>query len=70
MRSKQESKPDMKVNPLVQLKDLLELGTVHIQQLYRGGYEVTVFVPGNHTHFEGDTLAEDINRAAKAGTKQ
>lgn len=65
----------MKINPLVQLEELLaEYSSVTIERTRFGvpaEYEVTVYRGHgiDHSHYGGDTLAEAINRAMKGNDK-
>lgn len=66
----------MKINPMVQLEELLALGGAIQIEGHPGSYEVTVYDPWpradglkNHSHHGGETLAEAINRAVKANPK-
>ncbi len=62
----------MKINPMVQLQDLLDrFGTITLEKTGMPcEYEITTYSPkrdGGHSHHGGATLAEAINRATQTG---
>lgn len=58
----------MKTDPMVQLKELVDYGRRVSVDMYFDQYQVTVFnrLGSGHSHFEGASIIEAMNRAWKS----